>query len=245
MLQVTTLHMSGKQGTYLHVLIESRFHSVVKAMLADETFKGYVKSVFVTFVWQLHWCFHHWQDEGYWLKVTQNNCKIKRDECGITYWMLMTREPFWCREFFLKWCTLYFLLMIMGVCRKFSGEEKRRHFAYLFQIADHTMQMDVNKTLYTLYPPKIMPGVHGRRKGAGRTKTLGFFNLTFSYYIFSKKRLIFSFQMGKMKFHHFWPSLEKYFWLSWKNSVIGLPWKKSFWRPYCGNKCNIALCWEQ
>jgi len=42
-----------------------------------------------------------------------------------------------------------------------------RHFAYLFQIADDAMQMDVDKSLYPFYAPKIMPHVHGRRRGAG------------------------------------------------------------------------------
>jgi len=36
----------------------------------------------------------------------------------------------------------------MGVRRKFSKEEKSRHFAYPFQVAEDAMQMDVHKTLY-------------------------------------------------------------------------------------------------
>jgi len=38
--------------------------------------------------------------------------------------------------------------------QKFFQGEQHRHFAYLFQIADGALQMDVNKTLYPFYTPK-------------------------------------------------------------------------------------------
>jgi len=39
----------------------------------------------------------------------------------------------------------------MGVRRNFSKGEQRQNFAYQFQVADDTMQMDVHKTLYPFY----------------------------------------------------------------------------------------------
>jgi len=45
----------------------------------------------------------------------------------------------------------------MGVRRNISRRGQHRHLAYIFQIADDAMQMDVNKSLYPFYPPKIMP----------------------------------------------------------------------------------------
>jgi len=44
----------------------------------------------------------------------------------------------------------------MGVRRNFPGV-KRQHFAYLFQVADVTMQTDVYKTFYCFYTAKKMP----------------------------------------------------------------------------------------
>jgi len=44
----------------------------------------------------------------------------------------------------------------MGVRRNFS---RSRHFAYLFQVVDDALQMDVYKTLYPFYTTKKMPYV--------------------------------------------------------------------------------------
>jgi len=52
-----------------------------------------------------------------------------------------------------------------GRPQKIFPGEQHRHFAYLFQIADDAMQMDVNKSLYAFYTTKIMTHVHGRWKG--------------------------------------------------------------------------------
>jgi len=88
----------------------------------------------------------------------------------------------------------------MGVRRNFSRGGARegisrggqhRHFAHIFQFSDDAMQMDVNKTLYPFFAPKMMPHVHGRWKGGWQDQARpGCLNLTFSYYIFSKKRLM-------------------------------------------------------
>jgi len=59
----------------------------------------------------------------------------------------------------------------MGVGRNFSGGG-HRHFAYRFQIADDAMQMDVNKMICPFYAPKIMPSVHGRWRGSGKSQVL-------------------------------------------------------------------------
>jgi len=39
----------------------------------------------------------------------------------------------------------------MGVSRNSSTRGKRRHFAYIFQVADDAVQMDVHKALYPFY----------------------------------------------------------------------------------------------
>jgi len=44
----------------------------------------------------------------------------------------------------------------MGGSRNFSRRGKRRHFAYVFQVADVAMQMDIHKTLYCSYTTKRM-----------------------------------------------------------------------------------------
>jgi len=46
-------------------------------------------------------------------------------------------------------------------------------------------------------------------------------NLTFSYQIFSKK-VVFLVSSGKIKFHHFWPPLEKSF-ASLEKTTIACP----------------------
>jgi len=61
----------------------------------------------------------------------------------------------------------------MSVHRSFSRGEQHQHFAYLFQIADDAMIMDVNK-MFTLYVPRIMPYVYGRRKGGWKVRPPGF-----------------------------------------------------------------------
>jgi len=42
----------------------------------------------------------------------------------------------------------------MGVRRNFSRGGQHQNFAYQFQVADDTMQMDVHKTLYPFYVAK-------------------------------------------------------------------------------------------
>jgi len=69
---------------------------------------------------------------------------------------------------------------IMGVGRNLSRGGEHRHFAYLFQIADDALEMDVNKTLYTFYALKIIPMFMDVGRGAGKTKTL----LDFQFDIF-------------------------------------------------------------
>jgi len=62
---------------------------------------------------------------------------------------------------------------------------------------------------------------HKRRKGRGRGQPWPlhtFWNLTFSYYISSKKGLL-SFERKKMKFHHFCPPYENP-WFHLENSTI-------------------------
>ena len=44
-----------------------------------------------------------------------------------------------------------------GRPQKFSGGVQRRHFAYRFQVADVTMQMDAHKTLYCSTPLRKCP----------------------------------------------------------------------------------------
>jgi len=62
----------------------------------------------------------------------------------------------------------------------FQGGQ-HQHFAYLFQIADDAMQIDISKMLHPLYTPKEMPHVHGRRKG-WREGSWHPWILKFSYY---------------------------------------------------------------
>jgi len=48
----------------------------------------------------------------------------------------------------------------------FQGGGRNRHFAFLFQIADNSIQMDATKTLYPFYAPKIIPHrCHARKPG--------------------------------------------------------------------------------
>jgi len=61
----------------------------------------------------------------------------------------------------------------MGVRRNFSGDKATSTFCYLVQI--DAMQMDVNKTLYPFYAPKIMAMYMGVGRGAGKTKALWIF----------------------------------------------------------------------
>ena len=70
------------------------------------------------------------------------------------------RDPNWGRE---HWRPQIF----------FQGG-KHRHFAQIFQIADDAMQMEVNKTLYPFYAPKIMPRVRGRWKGGWEDQGPGY-----------------------------------------------------------------------
>jgi len=98
--------------------------------------------------------------------------------------------------------------------QKFFQGEKHRHFTHFFQNAEDAMQIEVNKTLYPFYAPKIM--FMGVGRGDGRTKIpldveMGHFPITIL-----AKRLIFQFRVGKTKFHHFH---------HWKN-LFGYPWKK-------------------
>jgi len=55
--------------------------------------------------------------------------------------------------------------------------------------------------------------------------------MSFSYDIFTKKRLFYQFQGGKTKFHHFWPPWTNPYACIWKNPLLPLPWKKFAQRP--------------
>jgi len=48
------------------------------------------------------------------------------------------------------------------------------------------------------------------------------------FWKFHQKRLFSWFRVGKSKFHHFWPPLEKF----WKYPLAASPWKKSFRRQF-------------
>jgi len=49
---------------------------------------------------------------------------------------------------------IYYIIYKHGRSRKFFQRGQRQNFAYQFQVADDTMQMDVHKTLYPFYVTK-------------------------------------------------------------------------------------------
>jgi len=58
--------------------------------------------------------------------------------------------------------------------------------------------------------------------------------------IISKKRLFFQFRVGKNKFHHFWPPLEKIF---GKYPTATPPWKKIFPTPMMSTDMSLRQAW--
>jgi len=68
-------------------------------------------------------------------------------------------ESFYFTLFFIY--TLKVLRGPWGSAESFP-EGQRGHFAYLFQVADDEMQMDIHKTLFILYTTKKMPHVTAR-----------------------------------------------------------------------------------
>ena len=101
---------------------------------------------------------------------------------------------------------------------------QHQHFAHLFQIADDAMQTDVNKTLYSFLRPKNNAPCSWVSEGGteGPRLPLDFEIWHFPIIILAKK-LIFWFRVCKMELHHFWPHLEKSFWLPLEKSTTGLP----------------------
>jgi len=55
-----------------------------------------------------------------------------------------------------------------GMQQFFQWVEQRRHFVYLFQVADDAMQMDVHKTRYPFYTTKNAPCYSNSQKNALR-----------------------------------------------------------------------------
>jgi len=54
----------------------------------------------------------------------------------------------------------------VGVCRNFSRGGQRRHFAYTFEVAEVTMQMDFHKTLLPFCTKENAPCYGNSHKNA-------------------------------------------------------------------------------
>ena len=93
----------------------------------------------------------------------------------------------------------------------------------------------------TIFKDSLEGSNHGNRKGVrGASSPRGFWNLTVSYELLSKKGCFVRFEWVKLNFTTF-PPLEKSFWHLWKNPLLPPPWKKSFRRRGSNMRMNWLL----
>jgi len=69
----------------------------------------------------------------------------------------------------------------------------------------------------------------------------GYWNLTFSYCLFSKKVVFFIVLREKNEMYHFCPPWKNIFGFLWKNPLLVLPWKESFRRPCLLDKNRYVI----